>query len=141
VQKKVINRPLSPDHAIVPVPGNPVAVEQLLRTLTHQMRATPIDPVDRRDASRVVPLLADLLDVYRHATGMPEQSTAAPTRAASTPQQAVAVVLASPRATRDLLDALTDKAGAGELLAGQHSGTVHAAQRLLRALARSRTIR
>jgi hypothetical protein len=138
--EKAINLPRSSERAGDRMSGHSLTTEQLLRTLTLRMRAAPVDPVGRGDASRVVPLLADLLDVCRRASGMPEQATAGPTRAAA-PQHAVATVLASPRATRDLLDTLTDKARAGELLAGQHSGTVHAALRLLRALAESRTIR
>lgn len=52
----------------------------------------------------------------------------------TSPAEAVAIVLASPRACRSLLDALTDEARSGALARGENSPTVRAAGHLLVAL-------
>jgi hypothetical protein len=56
------------------------------------------------------------------------------------PAEAAAIVLASPRACRTVLDGLADAAAAGALHRGEHNATVRAATRLLATLQAARLL-
>lgn len=58
-----------------------------------------------------------------------------------TPQEALQIVAASPRACRDILLALATKAAVGELAENRHAATVDAAVKLIQTLERQRLIR
>ena len=141
VVDRIGQQPLSPDGAVERVLLDPFSIEKLLRTLTHRIQ----NPHDKDTAARWFAqghrqLVADLLQAVDHNDPARPLRRPGSHTGRSTPQDAVATVLSSPRATREVLDALAEQANDGNLLDGRHSGTVNAAERLLKALIRSRTL-
>ncbi|MEU2258524.1 hypothetical protein ABZ540_35765 [Nocardia xishanensis] len=145
------SRPLSPDGAVERVLSDTMATEKLLRVLAHRMRTDPpMTDVQRWTHSRFTPLVLDLYRAHAEAKGQsapappPEVLPAPytpPANRAEAHRQAVALVLNSPRSTREVLTALADRARQGILASAEHTATVAAAEELLEALIVSRTLR
>ncbi|MBF6548853.1 hypothetical protein [Nocardia brasiliensis] len=145
VRERVVerSRPLSPDGAVDRVLSDTHATQRLLRVLAHRLRADPA-LVDL-GAQSVEPLIAELWQACHGTraddpTPMPPTGTA-PSNRAEEHRQAVALVLDSPRSTREVLNAVAAQARAGELAGGEHSGTIAAANTLIDALIVSRSLR
>jgi hypothetical protein len=142
--ERIAHQPFSSDGAVdvERMLHDPGSIEKLLRTLTHRIQnPSDKDPSARWLAERQRHLVADLLhavDDNHPAHPVPRPAAPIPRPA---PQDAVRTVLSSPRATREVLDALAEQANDGNLLDGRHSGTLDAAERLLEALIKSRTLR
>jgi hypothetical protein len=75
VEENVACPSLGPERAVDYALRSGLSVDQLLRTLTQRMKATPIDKVDKRSAGETVPLIADLLAAYSQAAGFVERPT------------------------------------------------------------------
>jgi hypothetical protein len=141
VVERITHQPLSPDGAVERVLLDPFSIEKLLRTLTHRIQnPRGKDTAARYFAERQRHLVTELLHAVDHNHPAHVIRRPSPPIARATPQDAVQTVLSSPRATREVLDALTEQANDGDLLDGRHSGTVNAAERLLKALIKSRTL-
>ncbi|MFD3431288.1 hypothetical protein [Nocardia fluminea] len=144
------SRPLSPDAAVERVLSNATATEKLLRTLAYRMRHDP--PIGEHEQwmhSELAHVVEDLAAAHRevdtrprrHAPIPAEPVRPAPTDRATALRDAVALVMSSPRAIREVLVALADQARKGTLSEAQHSGTVTAAETLFGALVSSGTLR
>ncbi|WP_369024123.1 hypothetical protein [Nocardia cyriacigeorgica] len=128
-----------------------LATQRLLSVLAHRMRTDPpVSDHERWLHSTYRPYIADLVSAHGEIEGQstpaaaPQDSPAEfvpPQNRADAHRQAVALVLNSPRSTREVLHALVERARAGELATGEHTGTVAAAEELLDALIVSRTLR
>jgi hypothetical protein len=115
---------------------DPISMEKLLRALTDRIRNPGVGDVSARwVVERRRELVADL------SRAVDDVGSARVVSVSVAPQDAVRVVLSSPRAIREVLDGLAELAAEGDLLDGRHSGTVNAARRLLQALINSRTLR
>ncbi|MFD3464690.1 hypothetical protein ACFWVM_33660 [Nocardia fluminea] len=158
VRERVVerSRPLSPDAAVDRVLSSDDATEKLLRVLAYRMRHNPpITPHQQWMHSQLRNVVADLLAAHGEVDTRPRQgpgsyaypsAPAAPVRSASTDRaaalrEAVALVMTSPRAVREVLVALADQARKGMLDDAQHSSTVTAAESLFGALVGSGTLR
>ncbi|MEV6562960.1 hypothetical protein AB0M22_45085 [Nocardia sp. NPDC051756] len=142
------SRPLSPDGAVERVLGDAIAIQKLLRVLAHRMYRDP--GIADVGANVVRPLLHDLW-LANHGVRAddpvpapelpPEAAGSARKNRADAHREAVALVLDSPRSTREVLHALTEQARNGTLANAEHAPTVAAANGLLNALVASRTLR
>ena len=158
VRERVVerSRPLSPDAAVDRVLSNDDATEKLLRVLAYRMRHDPpITPHQQWMHSQLGNVVADLLAAHGEVDTRPRQgpgsyaypsAPATPVRSVSTDRagalrEAVALVMTSPRAVREVLVALADQARKGMLADAQHSSTVTAAESLFGALVGSGTLR
>ncbi|MDE1674691.1 hypothetical protein [Nocardia gipuzkoensis] len=152
IRERVVerSRPLTPDGAVDRVLSDPVATHKLLRVLAHRMRADPpTSQVDRWQHQAFKPLIYDLWQAYHEAgegraAAMPEVLPAPytpPRNRADAHREAVALVLNSPRSTREVLSTLADRARDGILASSAHRATVTAATDLLNALITTGTLR
>ncbi|MFI6960030.1 hypothetical protein ACIBJI_42010 [Nocardia sp. NPDC050408] len=130
--------------------SDPAATHKLLRVLAYRMRHhPPTTPEDRSEHQKLRPPLHDLWSAYHEADHagqdlVPEALSGPhlpPKNHADAHREAVALVLNSPRSTREVLRTLAARARDGQLASGEHSGTVAAATDLLNALSASRTHR
>ena len=158
IRERVIerSRPLSPDAAVERVLSSSAATEKLLRVLAYRMRHDPpITPHQQWTHALLRNVVSDLSAAHSEVDAMPRQGPgsfaypaepAAPARTAPTDRagalrEAVALVMTSPRAVREVLVALADQARKGMLADAQHSSTVSAAESLFGALVGSGTLR
>ncbi|MEV6073397.1 hypothetical protein AB0L82_43205 [Nocardia sp. NPDC052001] len=141
------SRPLTPDGAIERVLSEDAATEKLLRVLAHRMRQDPTQ--NSRQEWQEQPMkraIHDLWQAYHGAGGpipevaMPELEPKTTTATADAHRAAVALVLSSPRSTREVLATLGDWAANGTLARGEHAGTVKTAKVLLDTLAKFRLL-
>ncbi|GAB4590383.1 hypothetical protein [Nocardia sp. IFM 10818] len=141
------SRPLTPDGAVERVLSDRTATEKLLRVLAHRMRKDP--PHNTRQAWEEEPMkwaIRDLWQAYHGAGGslpdvaMPELEPQTTTATADAHRAAVALVLSSPRSTREVLAALNGWARSGTLARGEHAATIKAAKALLDTLAAYRLL-
>lgn len=146
------SRPMSPDGAVDRVLSSSTATEKLLRVMSYRMlNDPPITSHQQWMHSRLKPFIDDLWTAHRDAgaTATTEQPVPAPTepvRSASTDRaaahrEAVALVLSSPRSSREVLLGLAEQAREGKLAGGEHSGTAAAVETLFGALVRAGVIR
>jgi hypothetical protein len=133
------SRPLSPDGAVGRVLSDGEATCKLLRVLAYRMRHDPPPSwVARSSYQNLEPLIHDLWRAFYEArndasAAVPEPRPT-PKNRADALQRATALVLSSPRSTREALSALADRARDGTLASSEHGGTVTAAHDLLNAL-------
>lgn len=143
---------MSPDGAVERVLSRSASTEKLLRVLAYRMRHDPpTTPHDRWMHSRLKPFVLELAAAHRavEATEPAREAAPAPAEAvgpapsdrAAAHREAVALVLGSPRSSREVLLGLAEQARQGELASGEHSGTVTAAETLLGALLEAGAIR
>ena len=151
VRERVVTRtrPISPDTAVDRVLADSAATEKLLRVLAYRMRHEPPHDSRTRDRhARLKPLIVDLTTAHSEVDDEPTRPTQPvagpkppPADRVTALREAVALVMGSPRAVREVLAALTDQARQGTLSGAQHSGTVAAAEMLFGALVNSGAIR
>ncbi|MCP9625232.1 hypothetical protein NMK54_34365 [Nocardia otitidiscaviarum] len=135
------SRPLSPDGAVDRVLSDSAATEKLMRVLAHRIRQDP--PHSTRQAWSEEPMkraIRDLWQAYHGAGGslpdvpMPEIETKTTTATADAHRAAVALVLSSPRSTREVLAAVGNWARNGTLARSEHAATIKAAKVMLETL-------
>lgn len=159
IRERVVerSRPLSPDAAVDRVLSSDAATEKLLRVLAYRMRHDPpITPHQQWMHAQLRNVVSDLSAAHSEVDAMPRQgpgsfaypsAPSAPaqpvdsTDRAGALREAVALVMTSPRAVREVLVALADQARKGMLADAQHSSTVTAAESLFGALVGSGTLR
>ncbi|MFD3637504.1 hypothetical protein [Streptomyces sp. NPDC058664] len=146
------SRPMSPDGAVERVLSRPASTEKLLRVLAYRMRHDP--PITRTQQwmhSRLKPFILELAAAHRAASATEsarepdpapaEAVSSAPSDRAAAHREAVALVLSSPRSSREVLLGLAEQARQGKLSSGEHSGTITATETLLGALLEAGAIR
>lgn len=146
------SRPLSPDGAVERVLSSAAATEKLLRVLAYRMRHDP--PLTRHQQwmhSRLKQFVLELAAAHRavDVTESPREVAPPPAAAVSSAssdraaahREAVALVLSSPRSSREVLLGLAEQARQGTLSGGEHSSTAAAAETLFAALVRAGVIR
>jgi hypothetical protein len=144
------SRPISADGAVDRVLSDGAATRKLLRVLAHRMRTDPpLSNIDRWIHKGLKPFIYELWQAYHAAeesrpAAMPEVLPAAytpPKNRAAAHREAVALVLNSPRSTREVLHTLAARSRDGILASSEHTATVAAANDLLNALVASGTLR
>ncbi|WP_280336072.1 hypothetical protein [Nocardia wallacei] len=144
IRERVVSRSrrMSPDAAVDHVLADAAATEKLLRVLAYKMRREPPaegPALDRHN--RLKPLLYHLWQAWHEASGAePTAPPGAVVERAERYRQAVELVLATPRSTRDVLRGLTVLARDGVLATAPHSGTPDAVRDLYDALIASGTL-
>ena len=126
----IVRRPATKVASIDLVLGDSDATAQVLSTLGHRVRSGTIKLYDLNA------FWSYLYDLYQHgrkAKGLAPE--------AASPDAAVAIVLASPRASRAVIEGLTAQTKAEELKSGKHGGTLNAIAQLVAALVETKTMR
>ncbi|MFE2962013.1 hypothetical protein [Nocardia tengchongensis] len=135
IRERVVDRsrPLSPDGAVERVLSDRAATEKLLRVLASRLRKDPPHNPHQWQEDQMKWLIRDLWQAYHGVDGsvppveMPETQPETTAATAEAHRAAVALVLGSPRSTREVLATLSGWAKTGTLARGEHAATLRAA--------------